>query len=427
MKRIIITVTTACLLTFSVHAQEIFSLEKCKELALKNNTQAQNSQLSLEAAGHVKKEAFSHYFPTISATGLAFTAFAPLVEMATEYGPIGMLENGIIGAVSASQPVFVGGQIVNGNKLAKLGVEVAELQKVMSNDEILLTVEQYYWQIVALEEKKKTIAEAETLLNQVHTDVKNALDAGLVSRNDLLKVELKQNELESGKLKLSNGLKLLRMVLAQFIGVPPENFDIDKSLVETVNLMLNSQVNHQTALLQRTEYQLLNKNIEANKLQVKMEIGKHLPTIAVGANFNFVNFDMGAPAETKKSVKMVFATVSVPLTDWGGGGHAIKKQKIQLRIAENDKRNTEELLLIQMQQLRNDVEEAMQQVQLADKAIVSALENVRLNTDFYEAGTGLLTDLLDAQNALQQTHDQHTEAITIFCIKLAKYKQAIGQ
>jgi len=80
-----------------------------------------------------------------------------------------------------------------------------------------------------------------------------------------------------------------------------------------------------------------------------------------------------------------------------------------------------------MQQLRNDVEEAIQQVQLADRAIISAFENVRLNTDFYEAGAGLLTDLLDAQSTLQQTRDQHTEAITVFCIKLAKYKQATGQ
>jgi outer membrane protein TolC len=129
----------------------------------------------------------------------------------------------------------------------------------------------------------------------------------------------------------------------------------------------------------------------------------------------------------KQDFGMVFAMVSVPITDWWGGSKAIKRQKIQVQIAENDKRNAEEMLLIQMQQLRNDVEEAVQQVQLADKAIVSALENVRLNADYYEAGTALLTDLLDAQNALQKTRDQRTEAITMYCMKLARYKQATGQ
>ena len=434
----IIILSTACLLSISVHAQEILSLEKCKELALQNNAQARNNQLSLDAAEHVKKEAFTKYFPSVSGTAMGFRASDPMMSMDLSIGAMlgnpemppvsfGMLEKGIIGAVMATQPVFAGGQIINGNKLAKLGVEVAELQKTMSDDEILLTVEQYYWQIVALEEKTKTIAEAETLLNRVHDDVKDAMDAGLVNRNDLLKVELKQNELESGKLKLANGLKLSKIVLAQFIGVPPDNLEVDKSLIENVNLSPGFRADHPSALTRRAEYRLLEKSIEAGELQVKMETGKHLPTVALGAGWNYMKFDGGSSHEMKQDFGMVFATVSVPITDWWGGSHAVKKQKIQVQIAENDKRNAEEMLLIQMQQLWNDVEEAAGQVQLADRAIVAALENVRLNSDYYEAGTGLLTDLLDAQNSLQQARDQHTEAVTVYCIKLAKYRQATGK
>ena len=425
MKKTIIIISITCLLNISGHAQEIFSLEKCKELALKNNAKTQNSQLSVEAAEQAKKEAFTKYFPSVSAIGLGFQASDPMLMMDAEHG-VGMLEKGIIGAVSATQPVFAGGQIINGNKLAKLGVEAAELQRTMADDEILLAVEQYYWQIVALEEKMKTIAEAEALLNRIHIDVKNALESGLVNKNELLKVELKQNELESGKLRLANGLKLLKMVLAQYIGVSPGDFDIDKTLVENVSLSLAANIDHQSALYQRAEYQLLDKNIEANELMVKMETGKHLPTVAVGAAWNYTNFDNGSPMASTNDFGMVFATVSVPITDWWGGSKAVKKQKIQVEIARNDKRNAEELLLIQMQQLRNDVEEAMQQVQLADKAIVSALENVRLNSDYYEAGAGLLTDLLDAQSALQQSRDLRAEAVTIYCLKLARYRQATG-
>jgi outer membrane protein TolC len=465
MIRKIIIISTACLLGISVHAQDIISLEKCKALALENNSKAQNSQLSLEAARQTKKEAFTKYFPSISGTGTGFianrammsmemdvssmmapmmSAFSPAIEWAMTQGApidpdvlealnngdpmkIEALKKGVIGAVMAMQPIFAGGQIINGNKLAKIGVEVAELQKTMSDDEITLTVEQYYWQIVALEEKTKTIAEAEILLNRVHTDVKNAMDAGLINRNDLLKVELKQNELESGKLKLANGLKLIKMVLSQFIGLSSNDFEVDKSLIENVSLTLNTRTDHSSVLQQRTEYRLLEKSIKVGELQVKMETGKHLPTVAVGAGWNYMSFDKGSSSAMKQDFGMVFATVSVPISDWWGGSYAIKKQKLQVKIAENDKRNAEEMLLIQMQQLWNDVEEAAQQVQLADKAIASALENVRLNTDYYEAGTSLLTDLLDAQNTLQQARDQHTEAATLYCVRLAKYRQVTGQ
>jgi outer membrane protein TolC len=404
---------------------------------MQHNAKAQNSRLSLEAAEQVKKEAFTKYFPSVSATAAGFRASDPMMSMDLPIGAMlgnpemppvsfGMLEKGAIGAVMAMQPVFAGGQIINGNKLARLGVAVAELQKTMSDDEIALTVEQYYWQIVSLEEKAKTITEAETLLNRIHDDVKDAMDAGLINRNDLLKVELKQNELESGKLKLANGLQLTKTVLAQFIGLSPNDFDIDRSLVENVTLSLAIHADHPSALSQRTEYRLLEKSVEAAHLQVKMETGKLLPAVAVGAGWNYMSFDRGSSHAMKQDFGMVFATVSIPITNWWGGSHAVKKQKLQVKIAENDKRNAEEMLLIQMQQLRNDVEEAAMQVQLADKAIVAALENVRLNTDYYEAGTGLLTDLLEAQSALQQTRDQHTEAITAYCIKLAKYRQATG-
>jgi Outer membrane protein len=431
------------LICVSSYAQESnttkpYTLEKCKELALKNNVKSQNSTLSLEAAMQTKKEAFTKYFPSISTMGVGFKATDPMMSMELPLGemignpempPISMsmLKKGMIGVATVSQPVFAGGQIITGNKLAKIGVEASELQKTMSDDEVLLTVEQYFWQIVTIEEKVKTLTEAETLLNRAHEDVSNAYNAGMINKNELLKVELKQHELESNKLKINNGLKLSKMVLAQYVGVPYEYLELDAAVDETEINILQVRVDHQTALQQRTEYQLLNKSIEAGKMQVRMEVGKNLPTVAVGAGWNYMHFDKKSPMAMETDFGMGFVTVSVPITNWWGGSHAIKRQKINVQIAENDKRNAEEMLLIQMQQLWNELEEASLQIQLSEKAITSALENVRLNTDYYKAGTGLLTDLLDAQTALQQTRDQHTEATANYRIKISKYKQATGQ
>jgi len=436
--KIIIVTGILSLVVIGVQAQETYTLEKCKELALKNNVKALNGQLALESARETKKEAFTKYFPSVSATGAGFKATDPMMEMELQIGAmmgnpaippveLGMLEKGIIGMVTASQPVFAGGQIINGNKLAKAGVEVAELQKAMGKDEVLLTVEQYYWQILSLEEKVKTIAEAETLLNNVYQDVNNYYKEGLVNKSDLLKVQLKQRELESGKLKLLNGLKLSKIALAQYVGVPSENFEIDTTLLSQDILTLSLPANHQAALQQRVEYQLLEKNIEVNKLQVLMEVGKNLPTIAIGAGWNYMSFDKGSSMAMKTDFGMGFTTISIPISNWWSGSHSIKKQKSQVKIAENERRNAGEMILIQMQQLRNEVDEAWLLVQLSEKTIDSALENVRLNTDYYEAGTGILTDLLDAQNVLQQARDQHTEALALYRIKLSKYKQATGQ
>ncbi|MDR2859510.1 MAG: TolC family protein [Mediterranea sp.] len=428
-----ITALISCVVTLSATAQTAYTLEQCKELSLKNNIQAKNSQLNVTIAEEAKKETFTHYFPSVSAMGTGFKTSNPIIDMDMdlspllgEMPPIGVyaLEDGIIGSVMATQPIFAGGQIVNGNKLAKLGVEVSQYQKKISDNEILLKTEELYWQLCALMEKVKTVAEIEILLNSVHKDVKISYEAGLITKNDLLKVELKQNELASGKLKLESGVKLLKMALGQHIGISPDAFDIKNSVSEEIPLPYENQIDPEDALLQRTEYRLLDKSVEAGHLQKKMEIGKNLPTVAIGAGYNYYGFDK---SNLENSFGMVFATVSIPISGWWSSSHAIKKQNLNILIAENNKQNASEMLLLQMQQIWDELVEAYRQMALFEQSIDIATENVRLNGDYYKAGTGILTDLLNAQSALQQSCDQYTEAVMGYRIKLSKYLQVTGQ
>jgi outer membrane protein TolC len=393
-------------------------------LALKNNFQTKNADLSIEIAKQQKKEAFTNYFPSVSAMGVGLISEKPMLTMQTEQGAVGMMKNEMIGAVSASQPIFAGGQIVNGNKLAQVGVEVSKLQKQLSDDEALLQTERYYWQLVSMKEKLKTIEIVETMLARIHNDVSKSLEAGLITKNNLLRVELEQNKLAGNKLRAANGAQMLKSALGQHIGVLPDAFEVEFPAFDNASSPLDVRAEHAVALSQRTEYLLLGKGVDAAKLQVKMEIGKNLPTVAVGVGYNYMNFDQGRVTESKDNFGMVFASVSVPISGWWGGSHAIKKKKLEVQAAENTKQNTAELLLLQMQRLWDELNEAYQQVQLAQKSIAVAEENVRLNEDHYHAGISILSDLLDAQNLLQQSRDQYTEAATGYLLKMSEYKQA---
>ncbi|KAA6309336.1 hypothetical protein EZS27_039149, partial [termite gut metagenome] len=155
-------------------------------------------------------------------------------------------------------------------------------------------------------------------------------------------------------------------------------------------------------------------------------IGKHLPTIAIGAGYNWVTLDLGRQTEQDKNVGLAFAVVSVPITDWWGGAHAIKRKKLELQQAENTKNEKADLLLLQMQQITNERDEAYQQILLAQKSISSAETNLKISRDNFNAGVTTLSDLLEAQNLLQQSHDQYTEAATAYLLKLAEYKQITG-
>lgn len=444
MKKILSIIALGC--SISVSAQT-YTLEQLKDAALRNNITVRNAQRSVEAAQQQRKEAFTKYFPNVSGTGLWFnankgmaqTTINPSEVMSPEMGAslaqifppealaaltnpisISMMKNGTIGSLMALQPVFAGGQIINGNKLAKVGEDVSRLQLQLSENEVEKTTEQYFWQLASLQEKMKTINAVDTLLADIHKDVDVAVRAGVAMRNDLLQVQLRQNDVESQRLKLQNGISIVRMLLAQYCGLDQTEFTLGYQT--ELSSPLPQKQDHSQALLGTAEYQLLGKQVEATSLQKKMTVGQNLPSVAVGAGYNYHNL-----LENDHTFGMVFATVSVPITDWWGGSHAIKRKKIEYQKAVDEQHDKAQLLQIRMQNAWNNVEEARQQLDIAKRSIEQAEENLRLNRNFYRAGTSKMSDLLEAQLLYQQSLDRRTDAYADYQNKLLEYRQATGQ
>ena len=153
-----------------------------------------------------------------------------------------------------------------------------------------------------------------------------------------------------------------------------------------------------------------------------MEVGKNLPSLGIGAGYNYHNL-----LDNDHTFGMVFATVSVPISDWWGGSHAIKRKKIQQQKAEEQLEDNSQLLKIRMQKAWNDVQESYQQLGIARQSIEQAEENLRLNRNYYKAGTCRMSDLLEAQLLYQQSCDKHTDAYADYQNKLLEYRQATGQ
>ena len=124
---------------------------------------------------------------------------------------------------------------------------------------------------------------------------------------------------------------------------------------------------------------------------------------------------------------MVFATVSLPISDWWGGSHAIKRKAIAYQKAQEQQADNAELLKIRMQNAWNGVEESYQQLQITQKSIVQSEENLRLHRNYYQAGTCRMSDFLEAQLLYQQACDKHTDAFAAYQNKLLEYRQAVGQ
>ena len=423
MKTTFITISLA-LLTVTASAQRTLSADECVSLALANNVRMKNAANNIKAAEETRKEAFTKYFPSLSASGGGFIADKALMKMNVAEGmSMSLMKNGVVGGVTAQMPLFTGGRILNSNKLAAVNREVSLLQHKQSENEVRLTATTYFWQIIMVKEKLKTILTGERQLADFAKDAEAAVSAGISDRNDMLQVRLRRNENLTDSIKAANMLNLSRKMLAQYIGLNGDSIDVDMTLDGRLPAPPEQLYRSPADALQQTaEYGLLTSNVKASRLQYKLTAGKNMPTVAVGGGYMYDNL-----TDKNKPYWIGFATVSIPLSGWWGGSHDMKKQQLAVKNAENSLEDNSQLLMLGMENTWNDLTDAYKRVAISIESIAQAAENLRLHTDYYNAGTATMSDLLDAQTLYQKCRYDYVEAYAQYEIKRTEYLLATGQ
>ncbi len=428
------TLIIACLIGTTASAKgavgQAVSLTACIEMALQKNAELRNARLDIQMSDEDKASAMTNYFPQVSATGAGFVGAKDLMRGEMEMPalaammpgmgsfPLSMIKKGVVATITAMQPIYTGGRVVNGNRLAAVQQEVRRLQMEMTEKDVRQNVQQYYWKLVALRGNITTLDAVDEQLRQVHSLTKNYLEAGMINRNDLLRVELKQQEVARQRITLDNGIELVRMLLAQLCGADIESFDIVSENILEPQAPESVFKPADQALASRQELQLLDRAVEASRLQVRMERGKNLPSLAVGASGMYYNV-----MEKNQGNLVGLATLSVPVSGWWSGTHAVRKARLKLEQDRNTLNDANEKLKIDIIASWNNLQEAYAQIEIARRSVRQADENLRLSRDQYDAGTLGMTDLLDAITLYTQSHSSLLTACAEYQSRLAEYQR----
>ena len=439
---ILISCATACAVG------QPLPLDTCLNRALRNNAAVQNTQLDIARAKSVKNDAMTNYFPKVSGSVIGYYAHNPLIEYTIDdidnayarewlhnfYAETGyalglpdavtLAERGVSVGVTAVQPVFMGGKIVNGNRLAAQGVKAAELQHSLSCQQLLLQTEQSYWLAFSLIEKKETVGQALELLDTLYRDVDLAVQSGLATSNDLLKVTLKRNELLSDQLRLDNGIVLAMQALCQMAGIPySDSLTLADTLPDNMPLPETLYRNTDEAVLDRDESRLLNISVQAEQLKRKMTVAEALPQLMVGVNASAGNLIF----DNFKFNTVGFLWLKIPITDWWSTGCKMRQHNLDIQKAENTRRDLTEKMSLETQQAWNGLQESRQQLQLSMETVEYARQNLASVQVNYDAGIVAIHDLLEAQTLLRQAIDKRTEARINYRMQLRKYAVLTGK
>ncbi|MBR6082982.1 MAG: efflux RND transporter permease subunit [Salinivirgaceae bacterium] len=399
--------------TYNSMMEQAGQVQQLQQAALAGNMESAQQLKQLQDAGVIDQ------LKGMQSMKDAMEGFMPIIQEIIE-DKKNSLDYMNTAALMVAMPLYAGGRIYNGNKLAALAEDVSHYKKDMAVDEVMIRTEELYWTLQSLIEKGKTVQEYKNMLDTLYRDVNNYVEAGLAQRNDLLKVQLKQNELETNYRKVQNGIELTKRAICQHVGIPytdsiefePAHFD---RLVEV------SQSTTEELVEGRKEYQLLNKAVEAQELQKKMIRGEYMPQVAVaGAGYWLDMMD------NRSTNALGMLTVTIPLTDWWGGSHKIKQQNVKLEQARMQLSEKTELMSLQIRQMTDELSVNDFQISVSQKSVDQAQENLTVSQNNYQAGVIGISDLLEAQAVYQQAKDNLTEANCNYQITAAKYLVLTG-
>lgn len=322
------------------------------------------------------------------------------------------------------QPVYVGGKIVAGNRLAEVGIQAAELHTDITERDLLEQVEESYWLVVGLNEKQNTLQAVTNLLDTIHRTVNVAVRAGLALQTDLLQVELRQSEIQRIQIQLTNGLALAKRALWQSLSLDPQQEQLGNIRLEPIHtdtILLPATDNDVSNL---PETNLLSLQVRAAELQRRMAVADALPQVAIGAHYGYGNIQANLLRNglgSKTGNGLLFLTVSVPITDWWENGHKIQENNIAIQQARLQQAQLTEQLALRTQQAYDKMIEAYLLVSENQRALSIAQENYRLSEVNYRAGTSTVTDLLTAQSKLLQAENNLTDAKITYQVSSRRY------
>lgn len=447
-------------------AQQRLTLEQCRQMALQSSENIKIADKQRGQAAAEKRAALAAYLPKISATGsLAYVfrdvemntylpTFVPDIATAqlkpnlmphpipgagTVIGPDGNpvfdmyaylpLEVSIRGAymagIAVEQPVFAGGKILAGNRMAKLGVEIAEQNRALQQATAIVEADRAYWIFVAVGEKVKILERYSALLDFLDSATAAGYRLEMASRSDLLKVQARRGAIRYDLQRARSGLELARMALCRIVGMAYDAQILPADSLAQASPRLIPEAEADIAA--RPEYRILQKQAEIKALNAKMVRADFLPVVGLGAGYSYLS---GAKISGQAmSLKLPYAmlSVSIPLFHFGEGWQKIKSARLQQEASLLELEKNAKLLELEQRKIGKDMQDAYALIATAESALAQATEALRVSSNSYELGMETLANLLDAQAQWQQAHSNLIEAHTSFKIKEAEWKKACGK
>ena len=441
------------------YAQTVLSLDSCRSMALRNNKTLAVAREAVTGAGYDRQAAKAAYLPGIdfSATYLynqrrinLLSEDAKLPTMSFNPGtgkfdwniltdpqgnPIKNPDGGgyiptevavipkdalsfdthnvFAGAVTLTQPIFMGGQIKALNDIAKHAESVASASRNALEDEVTFTVDQAYWLVVSLRAKQRLAESFVNLVDTLHYNVQALLDEGMATRSDLLTVDVRLNEARIMQTKVDNGLTLARMNLCQLIGLPVDAQPTlaDEEFKEIPEHAPEYTYSMQDVYSRRQDLEALRQGVNLLKGREKLVMGTMLPKVGLVGSYEFStpNLNNGFSKRVGGGFT-VGAALTIPIWHWGGNYNHYRAAQSATRAQQMLLEDAEEKVQLQVSQAKFKFQEAFKTYDMTRTNMKSAQANLDNAKTAFAEGVMTTNDVILAQTGWLQANSERIDA-----------------
>ena len=459
MNRLTILAVCLCAAALPTAAQR-FTLDSCRNMAIHNNKAVRMAEEGIKGAGYARQASKAAYLPGLDFAGsymynqrnielLGENALLPTMSFDPSTGsyvynavtnpqtgqPVidpssGMpvpsqvavipkeamsydMHNVFFGAVTLTQPVYMGGQLRAMNEITKYAEKLAQSMRNSAVQEVVYAVDAAYWNVVSLQHKKVLAESYVSLIDTLRHNVSVMVREGVATRSDELKVEVKYNEAQLALTKVDNGLTLSRMALAQICGLPLDTgMELDDSnLAGSGGQPPLPETAMENVYAARPDLGSMRQGIQISQQEARLAKGDMLPKVAVVGAYSFSNPNVihGFKKEFGGGFS-VGATVAVPLWHWGANYNKYRVAQSKTRIQELMLADAEDKVQLQVSQARFSYEEARKRYDTTRANEKNADENLRQAQVGFLEGVLTTEDVIMAQTAWLGAHSETIDA-----------------
>ena len=473
MKKKVLMLGLLSLALIDAHAAgNSWSLDSLRARAVSNNKSLLMAGQKKVAASYTRKSAATNYLPKVSATGAymytsrelsllsdeqkhtlsnigtGLSAMVPnLAPMSSTINSVGQgvvdalhtdTRNAGIVAVTLTQPIYMGGKIRAYNKITQYAEEAAGTLYDKELQDIIVDVDEAYWNLVALYSKKKLAEGYKALVDKLEGDVEKLVKEGMATKADLLSVKVKVNEAGVTLIQVNNGIELSRMNLCRICGLdmnePVEVEDAIDEKNQNANIMgqvdmFSSKSDNlvQQAESNRKELQALGLQNRIYDEKIKLARAEYLPKVALMGGYLASNPSVFNSFERKmKGMWNVGITLNVPILTWGDRSYKVKSAKAEALMHRYETEEVKEKIELQVNQCRQKLQESMELYQTTLRSVYEAEENLRYANLGMKEGVITLSNVMEAQTAWLKAKSEWVNAQVDVRLANLYLRKAVG-